>query len=194
MRYLKILIGLMLIASTALAGNNVEIRFNYPDNVIYVGVENTVEVWIENDDSLYAMSLGLEFSGYDGMVNWNKSYGNKPPFNEEGDAVGGFGGSLVSNTDDFDDSDLPDSIIFGGAYLLIQGDCIPPGTLRLCYTLKFTIPEGQPLGSMCVDNIFFRLVENGCFMIITITKSLPIFRAASTWEPIMPAVPKPVFQ
>jgi len=155
MRHLKILIGLMLIASTALAGNNVEIHFNYPDNVIYIGVENTVEVWIENDDSIHAMSLGLEFSGYEGIVNWNESYGNKPPLNEEGDAVDGFGETLLSNTAGFSDSDLPDSIVFGGVYLPMNGECIPPGPLRLCYTLKFTIPDGQPLGTLCVDNIFF---------------------------------------
>ncbi len=145
----------MLIASTALAGNNVEIHFNYPADNIFIGVENTAEIWIENDDSIYGMSLALEFSGYDGVVNWNQSYGNKAPFNEEGDAVGGFGGTLVSNTSDFYNGDLPDSIIFGGVYLPMQGECIPPGTLRLCYTLKFTIPMGQPLGQICVDNIVF---------------------------------------
>jgi PKD repeat protein len=155
MRHLKILIVLMLIASTALAGNNVEIRFNYPDNVIYVGVENTVEIWIENDDSLYGMSLGLMFFGYDGTVDWDEGYGNSSPLNEEGDAVDAFGGVISSDVNNFYDSELPDSILFGGTFLPSIGECIPPGTLRLCYTMKFTIPGGQPLGSMCVDNIFF---------------------------------------
>jgi hypothetical protein len=157
MRHLKILIGLMLIASTALAGNNVEIRFNYPDNVIYIGVENTVEVWIENDDSIHAMSLGLEFSGYDGVVNWNESYGNRPPFNEEGDAVGSFGGTMVSNTDNFSDSDLPDSIVFGG----------------ICVQCVWIIS-------------FSRRPENGCFTRFMTVRLRPIFMAAPMWEHIIP--------
>jgi PKD repeat protein len=155
MRYLKILIVLVLMASTALAGNNVVIHFNYPSDSIFIGVDNKVEIWIENDDSIYGMSLGLMFSGYDGTVDWDESYGNKPPLNEHGDAIDAFAANITTDFSNFYDSDLPDSILFGGTFIPGVGECIPPGSLRLCYTMEFTIPAGQPLGSICVDNIFY---------------------------------------
>ena len=73
MRQFKIMILplLVLISATAYAAGNVEIHFNYPDDSIYIGITNKMEVWIENDDTIAAMSLGLEFSGYGGVVTWD---------------------------------------------------------------------------------------------------------------------------
>ena len=91
-----ILLMPLLISAVAYAGNNVEIHFNYPDDSIYVGITNTLEIWIENDDTIKAMSLGLEFSGYSGIVTWDAGYGSNPPMNMEGDAVDVFTNGVMA--------------------------------------------------------------------------------------------------
>ena len=46
MKFLKILMGIMLISIQAFASGNVEIHFNYPEDVVYTGATNTMEIWI----------------------------------------------------------------------------------------------------------------------------------------------------
>ena len=64
MKVLRFLPGLLLIAGFLYADNNIEVHFNYPADTVFIGEINTVEFWIENDDTLQGMTLGFEFSGY----------------------------------------------------------------------------------------------------------------------------------
>jgi len=154
MKKLIILFCLMLLADAALAGYNVVVHVNYPKDTVFIGVSNFLEVWIENDDSIWGMSLGFECSNYSGTVDWDQNYGNNPPFNKENDAANAFTDFLY-NLRSWDDLALPDSMLMGGIYIQPNGSPLLPHSLRRCYTLKFKIPAGQPLGSFCVDNIFF---------------------------------------
>jgi PKD repeat protein len=154
MKLAKFLLCLMLLASTGYAANDVEIHFNYPDDNIYVGATNKLEIWIENDVLVEATSIGLEFSDYSGLVNWNSVYGNHPPLNEENDAFEAFTGISIKYGNLYD-GNLPDSILFGGVALINDNVGLIPNSKRLCYTMEFAIPAGQPLGNICVKNVLY---------------------------------------
>ena len=154
MRVFTVLLCMGLLFSTVQAANNVEIHFNYPADTVYVGVANKLEIWIENDVTITGKSLALEFSGYAGQVDWNGSYGNRAPLNEENDAFEAFPG-LAINYGNLYDNYLPDSILFGGIVMIPAEIGLEPGSMRLCYSMMFTIPAGESEGSICVDNIFY---------------------------------------
>jgi PKD repeat protein len=158
MRQFKIviLLMLMLISITAYAGNNVVIHFNYPADTVYVGIANTLEIYIENDDVINAMSLGLEFSGYSGIITWNSGYGSVPPMNVEEAGLDAFANGVMIAYGDLFDSYLPDSILFGGVMMpTISDGLLPYAYPELRYTMEFEIPPGEPLGQICVDNIIY---------------------------------------
>jgi hypothetical protein len=154
MRLIKILLfGLLLVAYPALAADNVEIHFNYPMDTIFIGATNTMQIWVESDDSIKGMSLGFEMNGYTGMVIWDLSFGNRPPVNSVDKWMRGFsvGGVLHYG---MGDSYLPDSVLMGDAYMPPSTSGIGPSGLRKGYWLQFDVPAGEPTGTFCVDNIF----------------------------------------
>ena len=152
MKIIKIIIGLLLISSTAIAAYNIEVHINYPTDTVYIGSYNQLEIWIENDTRLNGMSLGLEFDTYSGTIIWDPDYGDIPPAQIENDAIGNL--SYIFNPLGFEDNLLPDSILFGGPYLPDMIPGLPANSMRKCITFRFYIPDTAPLEDFCVDNIF----------------------------------------
>jgi PKD repeat protein len=152
MKILKILLGVLLISSMALASNNVEIHINYPADTAYIGVSNKVEIWIENDQALSAFSLAFSFWGpYEGEIIWEDAFS---PFTPENDAVGALNTHYAATG--IDDMTLPDIFMQIGIYFPVggEGTALPPNSARACYYKYFTIPAGENIGEICVDNYF----------------------------------------
>jgi hypothetical protein len=154
MRLLKILLfGLLLVSYPALAADNVEIHFNYPQDTIFIGATNTMQIWVASDDSIKGISLGFEMSGYSGMVVWDLSFGDRPPVNRVDEWMRGFTfGGVVSYG--MSDSYLPDSVLMGDAYMPPSYNGVAPDGIRRAYWLQFDIPAGESTGTFCVDNAF----------------------------------------
>jgi Dockerin type I domain len=152
MKLIKILVMLLLISNLAVAANNVEVRFNNGTDTIFIGARNTMEIWIENDETLQGMVLSFEFASYSGQIIWDTTYGNNAPVNGENDMIGAYS-RLNSNTHGFDDTYLTDSIEIGSAFFPPMYIGLPVNGLRRCITMQFEIPSGEPTGSFCVDNI-----------------------------------------
>jgi PKD repeat protein len=154
MKVLRFLTGMLLMASFLYADYNIEIHFNYPAETVFIGEINTVEFWIENDDTLQGMTLGFEFSGYAGTIAWDSLYGSNPPLNiEDPDAVDAFLGGVAVITYGLNAGTPEDTILLGGAYMPPDNLGLPSSSARVCYSMQFSIPEGQSMGSLCVDNI-----------------------------------------
>jgi PKD repeat protein len=151
MKILKILLGLMLLSIPAFASGNVEIHFNYPQDTIFVGGTNTMEIWIQNDENIEALSLAFELSGYAGTIIWDESYGADPPFGRHND--GDISLHLATDSSFLKDQELPDVVWLAG-YALPDKYPLSNNSLRKVYSLQFEIPTGQPIGSICVDNIY----------------------------------------
>jgi len=132
---------------------NVEVRLNGggPDNYVILDTVNTLEFVITNDAELSGMSLGFEFD-WDASftVNWDDSYGNHPPVNEENDAVGAM---TMFNVNGLLDDVSPDTVLWGGA--AYPGGGLPADADgRLCYTMQFTATgSNQAPNGFCIDNI-----------------------------------------
>jgi PKD repeat protein len=147
---------LIVLTGSILADNNVEVHFNYPQDTIFVGDTNTLEFWIANEDTLHGFSLGFEFSEYQGEFLWDSSYGNYPPLNIEIDIELEPCLFVSSLSGSFFDVNFPDSMLIGAAALPPMCEYVLLGdSIRTCYTMKFFIPEGEPIGEICVDNIFY---------------------------------------
>jgi len=156
MKALRILMCMLAMAGILYAEDNVEIHINYPADTVFIGETNTIEFWIENDDTLLGMTLGFEFSGYAGAVVWDSLYGSNPPLNIDApEAVDAFMSGITSLFAGYQDSTLQDSLLIGGAYLPPNNLGLPSGSLRICYSMQFDIPAGEEMGSFCVDNIFY---------------------------------------
>jgi len=68
---------------------DVTIRLNGGADVAYIGETNAIEIWITNEQPLMSMSMGFEYTIERDYI-FDTTYGNYPPFNEEGDAIGTF--------------------------------------------------------------------------------------------------------
>jgi PKD repeat protein len=164
MKKLMLVVGLFFIASICIAANNVEIHFNYPRDTIYMGHTNRVEYWIENDDTIRGLALGMEYdlsdeTLYDSIsVIWDSLYGNNPPMYIERGVGQNSMVYLFDSYFDFSHIFLPDSLCTGGYYMPpIFKYGISPGVLRHAYTLQFDISTtsgNEDLGYLCADNIF----------------------------------------
>lgn len=130
---------------------DVEIRLNGGTNVAYIGENNIVEIWIENDATLLSMILGLEFDITGVSYQFNPAYGTFGYINPEGNAVGAF--NLFHGEIAFMDDFSYDSIVIGAA-AIVSG--MPASSQSLCYTMQVYIPPDQPEqpGGFCVDNIY----------------------------------------
>jgi PKD repeat protein len=141
---------------------DVTVQFNGggADNKVYIGEENTLQIFITNADGpLFGISLGFSFTSAVPGFSWKTPYGNKPAgpkyIQEWGDAVGAMDGMLK-----FTYTSLPDMFLIGGA-------ATPPGdgglplpahaVSTLCWTLVLIMPEGpgEYIDGFCIDNIIF---------------------------------------
>jgi hypothetical protein len=121
---------------------------------IYLGETTTLEYYCTNDAVIAGLSLGYEFSWNVALsVAWNMGYGNKPPVNEEGDAVGAM--TLLFAVTNLLTGVSPDTVLYGGAAL--PGGGLPiHAAPALCYTMQMTVtgPDGSYPDGFCIDNIF----------------------------------------
>ena len=156
---------LFLIVSSFTSANgafDVSVHFNGGSDVLYIGEDNTLEVYITNSLPVEGMTLGFEFSNSAGSFELVTPYGSRPtppsaPYvMEHGDAIDNFVGIgylHVSVTK------LPDSIMFGGADISAgtATDFPVHQSPTLCYSMKIRIPAGlaPAQAAFCVNNIFF---------------------------------------
>ncbi|MFW9817949.1 MAG: dockerin type I repeat-containing protein [Candidatus Thorarchaeota archaeon] len=115
-------------------GNDVSVHLNGGEDVVYIGEDNILEIWIANDANLYSFSFGFEINFANGL-SWAMDYGDSPPVNRENRATDG---PYLLNTHDFDNVS-PDHILMGGI-----GFYLSPGPSELCYSLQFHIETGEP--------------------------------------------------
>ena len=79
-----LLLSIIFIAvsiSPCLAGYEVKIHVNNPSDTVFADAMNTVEIWIENDLPLAAMTLPFAFSTNSGTLSWVSPYGSLPTAN-----------------------------------------------------------------------------------------------------------------
>lgn len=181
---------------------DVSVHFNGGSDVVYIGEDNILEVYITNSMPVQGMTIGLEFSNSIGAFELVTPYGNRPTIGgdlyimEHGDAIGMFagGGYLRANLDS-----LPGKILFGGAN--IGADAVTPLPTHLvstlCYTMKVRIPAGLTPTSdaFCVDNVFFPPAGAWMFVYftgpVTQVSVVPTFQGqanSSEADPSAPAV------
>jgi hypothetical protein len=152
MKLTNIIIGVLLLAGMAMADNDVVVHVNYPHDEFYIGAANLIEIWIENDIELGAFSLGFEFSGYSGQIDWMLDYGSQEPalfelkMSEQWDVE-------VATQFSMDDNVLDDSVLVAGVAIFTQNS-LPPSTSSKCISLVLNIPSGEPSGQICIDNIW----------------------------------------
>ncbi|MBD3218390.1 MAG: hypothetical protein GF310_08955 [candidate division Zixibacteria bacterium] len=152
MKIIIILIGLLLLSGIAMAANDVEVHVNWPADTVFIGSYNQLQIWMENDVDLLGYAMGFEFSGYTGTIIWDMNYGDEPPGNVENDARGAIHQNFVPHG--FEDNILPDSILIGGAMVPPAYTGLPVNNSRLCYTLRFYIPDDASEETFCIDNVF----------------------------------------
>ena len=131
---------------------DVEVHLNGGDDVAYIGVANTVEFWIMNDEKLAEMSLGFEFS-IGRTYQFDANHGGSSKYvKAEGNAVGCW--DLMFDEVQLINNTTPDTLGFRG-HAMMTG--LPAhATHALCYTVSVYIPPGQDelLDGFCIDNIF----------------------------------------
>ncbi len=165
MRANSILAALLVLVTSAISYGafDVSVHFNGGSDVVYIGEDNILEIYITNDQELAGMTLAFAFSCSGGSFDLVSPYGNRPRppkpqyFQEEGDALerlassGGMHANILA---------VPDSILIGGTgpdegsgttYLPVHNSS------TLCYTMKINIPAGltPTADGFCVDNVFF---------------------------------------
>jgi hypothetical protein len=114
------------------------VHLNGGDDVAYIGEINTLEIWMANDVQLQEMTPAVEIT-FAIALSWEMAYGNVPPVNEEGRAIGRWDLQFIV-TQDFDNISPDHLMLYGDA--LMNG--LPAGPSELCYTLQFYIPPGEP--------------------------------------------------
>ncbi len=147
-------------APTAEAAANVTITVN--DHLecsgsLYTGITNYINFHIENDEEITALSLGFLFSGYAGQLQWQPD-GDLPNcagtcYMESGCRAQSAFDLLFTETQNGFNGSLPDSILIGGAAIsqnLAAGDASD-----IVFRLAVFIAEGEPAGSIEIDNILF---------------------------------------
>ena len=151
MRVFLILLCIGILCTGAQASNNVEIHFNYPADTIFIGAVNTMEIWIENDIEIEALSLALLMTGDNNQFIWNTSYGSDGVL-AVNDALSGFGSAHLNPMFQYDQY-LPDSIIMSATSFGSTYPGLAPNSMRACFMLEFTVPSSESPGQIGVDNI-----------------------------------------
>ena len=152
MRVCFILLCIGLLFTGAQASNNVEIHFNYPADTIFIGTNNTMEIWIENDFQLGFFSMALELTSDITQIEWNSEYGSGG-IQAVNDAVNAFS-NFVLNPTFMSGSDVPDTIRLAVLTLAGSANGLPANSARACFAMQFYIPETEVPGSLTVANIF----------------------------------------
>lgn len=138
---------------------NVIIRFNGgdPNNKIYIGQKNRMDILIANDMPLWGMSLGFKFTCLSGTLNWVEGYGSVPEvwpdsaiLRRHGDGITGFADNLSLTTAPSDSVLLGGTIDYQRRYPLVAS--YQP---RLVYSMLLDVPAGLTPRSnwFCVDNV-----------------------------------------
>jgi hypothetical protein len=133
---------------------DVSITLNGGANVAYIGETNTIEFRFVNHSALYGMTLPFEFS-IGRNYQFDASYGNYPPVNEEGDAVDRFSDLIVTSR--IDNNGMDSLVLSGFAYHVWDSTMPIHSVPALCYTMKIDILPDQELliGGFRIDNIIF---------------------------------------
>ena len=180
---------------------NITVRFNGGGalNKLYIGVENKLEILIENFNYVKAASLGFEFSCTAGLsgFDWVSGYGDLPEndipsyvVKEHDDAF--WGTDVWGNYADV--TKYPDSILVGGIDLVSPTIGIPPNYWpTLLYSMKIYVPDDTNLvgDTFYVDNIKFASQADWIFTNPIGTSYSPLFQGepnSSTGNPDAPPV------
>lgn len=157
------LFAVLLVQTNANAQFDVSIHFNGGSDVVYIGEDNILEIYITNAQPIASMTLGFELKNLGGSFDLVSPYGNRPlapkplVIQEHGDAVGRLaaaGGMHVNVLS------IPDSILIGGSgaddghgLTNLPVHLVP----TLCYSMKVSISANTVAmaDGFCVDNIFF---------------------------------------
>jgi len=144
---------------------DVTVQFNGggADNKVYIGEENTLQIFIKNPGgAIVAMSLGFGFSSDVSGFYWRTPYGNRPipgPYSpstyvqEYYDAVNTF----MDNGLSFNRLFLPDAFLIGGSSNSSTPSYLPAhATSTWLYDLKLFMPDntGNYMGGFRIDNVF----------------------------------------
>ena len=198
------LFAVLLVQANAYAQFDVSVHFNGGSDVVYIGEDNILEVYITNSSPVEGMTVGFEFSNSAGSFELVSPYGTRPPapnasfIMEHGDAIDKFAGIghllVVTNR-------LPDSILFGGADASAgtATDLPVHMTPTLCYSMKIRIPAGlTPTESaFCVNNIFYP--PAGTWLMVsqdgsgTPYSQVPTFQGQSNSSDMVPDAPSVYF-
>jgi len=148
---LALILLLFSVTSVCLGATaNVEIHMNGPGNdIVFLNDWNTMEIWIENSDVVYAMLLSLELS-------WTGSH--QVIILDEGHG-GECGCDFISANDCYFwatdlfcwqtiDDRSPDGFKFGGTSIPLNG--IPAGESRLLYSVRFFFAGPSDSENLCV--------------------------------------------
>ena len=198
--FLFVFAATIMTSVVALAAFDVSVHFNGGSDVVYIGEDNILEVYLTNETAIAAMSLGLNFSNSAGAFQLVTPYGTRPqapaaPYiMEHGDANIMFPGvlGLLGNF-----SLAPNDILFGG----VNGGPDPTlpahATSTFLYSMKVRIPAGltpTPDG-FCVDNVFYSPAGNWLMVYFdefdVAQEVVPTFQgqaSASQLDPDAPAV------
>ncbi len=144
--------------------NNVYVQLNGggEDNELYAGQNNTLQVYISNQDTLAGFTLGLEFSCKADSFAWVPNYGTSGPQSVVYVHTDAFEPGYPWYYDDgirVITTASPDSIIVAGLDLSNpRRNPIPPHqSLTLFLSMQIWIPPNTPPkdSGFSVDNIFF---------------------------------------
>lgn len=114
------------------------VHLNGGADVAFIGVDNTLEIWIENDAGLEMLQFSLQVCWI--MPNmfwtWNLGHGDSPPIMRHGHAVDY--PMLFGHEESFDNISC-DAFIIGASALMPPADNLPASSSRICYSLKFQV-------------------------------------------------------
>jgi hypothetical protein len=154
-------------------------QFIFPDNW------NTLEIWIENDVYLAALTLGFEITWTDsGSLTWDMSYGNYPPVMFSSEAVSSF--NIILEADNDFDQASPDHLVLWGVSATAG---FPVGGQRLFCSLRF-FANGNP-GNLCVKPYFY--APGGSWMVVGTGGFPPDFCGWQVPDPNDPVAPSVCF-
>ena len=198
--FLFIFAAIIMTSAVALAAFDVSVHFNGGSDVVYIGEDNILEVYVTNSEPFEAMTFGFELKNLAGTFDLVTPYGNKPDapkpkyIQEHGDALGTMTalGGLHANI-----LKVPDSMLFGG-YGFDTGS--GPSQLPIhnvstfCYSMKVFIPATTPetANGFCVDNIFYP--PAGAWLIVTTSgDKTPTFQGQTNTSENVPDAPAVCF-
>ncbi len=180
--FLFIFAAIIMTSAVALAAFDVSVHFNGGSDVVYIGEDNILEVYLTNSSRIQGMSLGFHLSNSAGLFELVTPYGTRPeapaaPYiMEHGTLL--FPGipGLLGNF-----SLAPNDVLFGG---VVNQDPILPihNTATLCYTMKIRIPAGQTptADGFCVDNVFYP--PGGSWLMVYYTQAGNSFDVTPTFQ------------